>query len=228
VKLLHQILRQRSASAFCKDGDFRVNINARLVIAFSISLAIDSFVASTHTDNAFAIAKDFDGGKAGKHFNSAGLYLRSKPAHEAAQGNNQIAIVVERWRCDGNRKLSRPGQKENAIFAHHMFDRSAALLPIRHQFIDAARIHDSSRNAVGANLLAFFEYGDGEIRLSGISRQLAQMPGGCQPCRTTANDQNINLEDVAIGHGVNRNYASYRLNNNDALVPPNPKEFESA
>jgi hypothetical protein len=38
--------------------------------------------------------------------------------------------------------------------------------------------------------------------------QLPQMPGGRQTGRTATNDQNINLKDVAIGHGWNRSYDS--------------------
>src|SRR5262245_28366299 len=119
------------------------------------------------------------------------------------------------------------GQENNVIFVNALLYRRALLLPVRHQFIDPPRVHDSAGNDMRSNLFSFFENRNRQVLV-----QLPQLVGCSEPGRTATDDQDIDFEGVTLGHvlrlTINCGYPSYFLKRRAAFVPPNPKELESA
>ena len=91
-------------------------------------------------------------------------------------------------------------QKEHVIFIDGVFDGSALLLPVRHQFVDAAGIHDGARNDVRSDLLALFEHGDRDVLLIRLVEELAQVVSRSQAGGTAANDKEIDFEGFPFRH----------------------------
>ena len=85
------------------------------------------------------------------------------------------------------------------IFIDGLFDRRAFLFPIRHQLVDAARIHDGARNNVRADLLPFFENGDGQIRI-----ELAKPISSGEAGRASADNKDIDFQTFTLRHKINQ------------------------
>src|SRR5437588_656051 len=128
------------------------------------------------------------------------------------------------------------------IFLNRIFDGAAFLLPLGHQFIDAAGIHHGAGDNVRADLLAFIQDSDRRVFI-----QCSKMIRSGETGRAPADDQDIDIKALPFGHDLriprepfwettvaavyDRRYSCYPwyfLKSRDALVPPNPKEFDNA
>ena len=81
------------------------------------------------------------------------------------------------------------------IFIDDAFDWRAFLFPVGHQFVDATRIHNRARNNVRADLLPFFENGDGQIRI-----ELAKLVSSGEAGRASADNKDVNFQTVTLRH----------------------------
>ena len=104
-------------------------------------------------------------------------------------------MIAQRRRRDGERELARFGEVEHVVVVDGPNRRCSAFLPVRDQFVDAARIHDRAGKDVRSNLLALFENGD-----RCILHELSKTIGCSETGRPAANDQSIDFECVAFGH----------------------------
>ena len=178
-----------------REPSARIVIFARISIpgskfAFRFRISIDAFVAGPHTDDTVILEQQLGAGKSGKDIDAALFHLLAEPARKFVQRNDVVAVVLKGSGNDRQAEFAALGQEENMIFLDRLLDRRAAFLPVRHQLVDAARIHDGAGNDVGADLLAFLENGDGEIFI-----QFSKLISGGKTGRPTAHDQNIDFQN---------------------------------
>ena len=163
IEFINELLGQRASGSFCKNRDLRANIDAGLEVFARLSKLIDAFVAGTDADNGIAFDEQFGSGKSRKDIHAALFDLLAKPARELVERDDVVAVILQRRRNDRQRELARLREEENVIFLDRILDRSAFFLPVRHQLIDAARIHYRSGDDVGADLLPFLKDGDRSV-----------------------------------------------------------------
>ena len=96
------------------------------------------------------------------------------------------------------------------VFFDGALDGGAFLLPVRHQFVDALRIHYRAGNDVGADLLSLFENGDRKILV-----QFSKLICGCETGGTSTDDDNVEIKRFSFGHNYRisktRNVCNPRL-----------------
>src|SRR5262249_14609509 len=207
VEPADQLLCQRASGTFSQNRDLRSNIDARLEVALRLAVLIDAFVAGSDTHYAIVFDQQIGSGKTGKEIHTALFNLLTEPPCEFIEGHNVIA-VIPKWRRN-DRKLKCPvlGQKQYVIFVHCFLNRCALFLPIRHQFVNAARVHDSARDNMRADLFAFFEDGNRKVFI-----QLTELISGRQSCRPSADNEDIDFESVGLRHNLRLTRKALRRN----------------
>src|SRR6266850_1273718 len=163
IEFPDELFGQRTARTFSQDRNFRANINPRLEISFWMTKLIDTFVSGTHADDRVSINEKLGSRESCKDVNTAFFDLLAKPSGEFVQRDDVISVILKRRRDNRQIEFAIPGKKKNVVLLHRAFNWPTFLFPVRHEFVNAVRIHDRSGDNVRSNLLAFFENGDGKV-----------------------------------------------------------------
>src|SRR5262245_35262769 len=149
--LSDQFLGERTSNAFSENRDLAANIDTLLKVPLGFSGTINPLVASTHADDLIPFSQHLNAGKPGKQVDATLFDTLSQPTDKLVEGHDEVAMIAKRrWR-DGQRERPALGEVENAIVIHRTHGR-AELTPIRNEFGDPARIHNSAGKDVGADL----------------------------------------------------------------------------
>ena len=160
-----QLLHARAARTLGEDRHLRAHVDARLEVRLRLSELVDAFVAGADADDAAVFDEDARGRELGEEIDAHLADDRTEPAHDLAERDHVVAVILERRRHGRTGETHRPrllGEIPELITGHRRLDRAAALEPVRHQLGDAARIHHRAGDPVRADLLPLLQDGDGD------------------------------------------------------------------
>ena len=101
VERLGELLDQRAARPFAEDHHLGADVDARLVVRLLLAGAGDALVAGAHADHAAVLDQGLGGGELEEDVDPGGLDLRGHPLEELAEGDDVVAVVLQRRR-DGH------------------------------------------------------------------------------------------------------------------------------
>ncbi len=181
-------------------------VQPRLVVGLVRAVLADAEHPGHHALQLAVGAVDgLGGGHARIDLDAQGLGLLAHPTAEAGQGADVVALIVHepRHRQPGDVDRAALGQIEELVPGDGRLQRSALVLPVRDQLVQAARIDDGAREDVGADLGSLFQLGDGDLRPL-RSRQLLQADRSGQAGGAPADDHHVVLHGLPGGRLLGR------------------------
>jgi hypothetical protein len=97
----------------------------------------------------------------------------------------------------GNLLAAGFGQEDHPVFGDRRVERCAPGLPVGDEFIQGAGVDHCAGQDVGADFGGLFDQADGKV-LPFFCVELLEPDGGREPCRPTANDQDIEFHCVTF------------------------------
>ena len=197
AEALEQPLGQMAAAALGEDGHPRVQLDPRLEARLRLPVAPDAHVPGRHPlDRAVLAVEHLGGGKAGEDRHVERLCLLAEPAAQVPQADDVVAGVVHLGRGRQPYRAA-PGQEEEPILPRGGMQRRPALLPVREQLVERARLQHRAGEDVGADLGPFLDDADGEVR-SPLGAELPQPDGSGEPRRPRPDDDDVELHRLAF------------------------------
>ena len=184
-----ELLAQMAARTFGKHRVLGMQFHADLKIARRLAVAADAHVAGGYAlDRALFVEQHFGRGEAGEDLDAERFGLLAQPAHDIAQADDVIAVVLEAARQHPMRHMMAAGfvEEQEPVFGHGLIQGRAALFPVGEEFVERTRVHDRTRQDVGSELRAFFDHADIDVRID-----LLEADGGGEAAGATANHDHI-------------------------------------
>src|SRR6185312_4047968 len=107
-----------AANTVGKNGDFRVNVHARLEVRSPLAMASDAAIAGADTDDTLAVHQQVGPRKSREHVDAFGLGKARHPLTELLQRDDVMAVVAQRWRRDREFNLAGLCEEVDAVFGH--------------------------------------------------------------------------------------------------------------
>ena len=197
VEALEQPLGQVSPAPLRKDGHPRVQLHPRLEARLRLPVAPHPHVPGRDPlDRAVLVVEHLGGGKAREDRDVERLRLLGEPAAEVAEADDVVAGVVHLGRR-GKPYRPAPGQEEEPILPRGGMERRPALLPVREQLVERARLQHRAGEDVGADLGSLFDDADREVRAV-LGAELPQPDRGGEPRRPRPDDDHVELHRLAF------------------------------
>jgi hypothetical protein len=86
------------------------------------------------------------------------------------------------------------------VFVDRLFDRCTLFFPIRHQFVDAARVHHRTGNDVSSDFLPLLENGNRSVFFVRFVEKLAKVISSRKSRCSASDDQCIDFKSFPLGH----------------------------
>ncbi|BDD93837.1 hypothetical protein PanNE5_32770 [Pandoraea sp. NE5] len=195
IELAHQLATQAAPCAFREDRVLGVQFHAQLEVLGRFAVLADAHVAGRHAhDRAVLVVQDLGGREAREDFNAQRFGLLSEPAHDIAQADDIVAVILEAGGQQPRRRGGRAGlvQEQEAIFNDRGVERCTKGFPVGDEFGQRLRIHDRARQDVRPDFRAFFQDTYGNL-LPRLLRALLQTDCRGQAGRTAANNDDVIL-----------------------------------
>ena len=199
-----QLLGQIAADAVAEDRDLRVDVHARLEGAPPLAVAADAAIAGAHADHAVAVEQHLDAGKPGEQVDACGFDARRQPLAEAAERDDDVAVIPQRRRRERQRELPAVGEHVDAIVVDVGLDGRALFAKVGDQLDEARGIEHGARQQVRAGLARLLEHRDRQ-RLAALRLlELRQPQSGRQSGRPAADDEHVNVEGFSFHLALRR------------------------
>ena len=196
-----QLLGEVAADAVAEDRDLRVDVHARLEGAAPLAVAADAAIAGAHADDPVAVVQHLDAGKPGEQVDACGFDARGQPLAEAADRDDDVAVVPQGRRRERQRELPAVGEQVDAVVVDVGLDGRALFAKVGDQLDEARRIEHGARQQVRAGLARLLEHRDGQ-RLAALRLlQLREPQGRRQAGRTAADDEDVDFEGFSFHQG---------------------------
>ena len=101
----------------------------------------------------------------------------------------------------GQRLFGESGQVVDGVVRHPTADRCAPAVEVWHQVGEGRQVQHGARQRVRAGRAALLEHGNRQRVAAPLLLQLRQPQGRRQPGRAGADDQHVDLENLALLHG---------------------------
>ncbi len=196
VELFLDLLAQVAAAAFGEQGVLGQQFHARLVVGAGLAVAREAHVAGGDAAHrALVVVEYFGPGEAGIDLDAEGFGLGAKPAAELAQADDVIAVVRKAAGQKHHRQIDEAvlRQEGKAVARHRGIHRCSLRLPVGHQFVQRARVHDGAGEDVGADLGALLDQADVGFRIDLLEPDRSGKSG-----RTPAYDDDIEFHGFAL------------------------------
>ena len=197
-----QLFAEVAAAAFGEESVFGMQFHAGLIRVSRFAVLADAHVTGGHAlDRAIVVVEHFRCSEAGKYFNAQRFGLLTEPAHDIAEADDVIAVVLETLRQHEGRDAVRRflGEDHETVFAHRRIERCALFFPVGQQFVDRARIHHRARKNMRTDLGALLDHADADfVALSG--GQLFQADRCGKPGRARAHHHYVIFHRFTFSH----------------------------
>ena len=140
------------------------------------------------------VEQDFRRGKARIDFDPERFRLACQPAADAAERDDEIAVVVHQRRHGEIRQPQRAAGRQpiEAVVADRSLDGRLLAAPFRQQAVKPDRIDHRAGQDMGADLGALLHDHDGDIRID-----LLEADGGGQTGRAGADNHHVEFHRLA-------------------------------
>src|SRR5262245_18894346 len=113
--MTNDLFRQVPANTVAEDCDLRVNLYARLELGLPRPILRDAAIACSDADDARTVQQHFTPGKSGEHIDPFAFDLLRQPPYELVPRDDEVAMVPEWRRDDGESELRVPGQEVHMV-----------------------------------------------------------------------------------------------------------------
>jgi hypothetical protein len=150
---------------------------------------------------ALVVVEHFGAGKAGIDLDAERFGLGAEPAAKLAQADDVVAVVRKAAGQEQGGQVDEAVLREEgeAVTRDGGFQRCALRLPVGHQFVQGARIHDRAGEDVGADFGAFLDQADAQLGID-----LLEPDRGGKSGRTPAHDDDIEFHGFALHADLDR------------------------
>ena len=194
-----QVLRHIAAHAVGENRDLCMNVDAGLIGGLAVAMPADAAIARSHPDDPIVVHQHPGRGNPRKYVDAFRLDEDGQPLAELLKRDDEVAVVAERRRREGEFDLAGTREKQHAVIGNRRRQRRAARLEIGDQLRERAGIEYRARQQMRARLAGFLEHGDGQ-RLAGGLLQLRQPKRRRQSSGPPADNQHVDVETLSISH----------------------------
>jgi hypothetical protein len=215
AELRGQVLRQRTTRALAQHRHLRADVRARLEVRLSLPVPVDPLVSGAHTDHPVAVEECLHRRHRREHVRARGLHEPAQPLFERAQGDDVVAVILERRGKEGEADLPALREVIEVVTRDVALDRRAPLLVVGHQLPERARIEHASGDAVGADLGGLLEHRDRDLaerrplaprrRLVPCLDELGELESAREARGAPADEEHVDVQGLALDlvvHGV--------------------------
>jgi hypothetical protein len=144
-----------------------------------------------------------DNRDAGIDLHAQTFRLLAEPAAQAAEAADVTAMIAHQRRHEHRRERQSAGLREiiEAVLADGRIERRALLPPLRQEAVERHRIDHRAGQNMRADLGAFFQHYHGQL-LAALGRELLEPDRRSEPRRPRADDDDVELHGLALGHVV--------------------------
>jgi len=226
-----QLLRHRAAAAFGEHDELAREDAAGLERALLLAVLVDARVLQLHAGDAIAFAHELRAGEAGEHLDALLLRDAAEPLHHLVEADDEVAVVLQRRRRDGELEPAVLGEPNRIVVVHFGFDRRLGLhrAPVGDQRIEALGIHDRAGDRMRADL-------GGLLDQHHLARNRLALPGlldlGVVPLdqvlevdrrgharRAAADDHDVEFHHIAFSHGLDAQIAEVLEGSPEREIP---------
>src|SRR5207247_513739 len=96
----NELFGERTARAFGEDCNLRADVHTGFIVPLRLAGFVDPFVAGAYSYDSIAIHQQIRARKTREDIDAALLDFLAKPSNEATEGNDDVAVVLQRRRGD--------------------------------------------------------------------------------------------------------------------------------
>src|SRR6266540_1293849 len=184
-----------------ENGDARNDIGARLEVRELLGRTPAAPVACAHAANPPVLDEQLRRRRLGQDRRAALLRLLAEPPSELRKRRDVVVVVLHRRRSRDAKRLV-PREVVDRLRSHLSEERHVRdPLAVPEQHAQRARVDHSAREEMGADLLALFEHGDGNLAeppgdLRLLLEQLAETDRAREPRGPRTDDQDADLDPL--------------------------------
>ena len=200
--LRDQLLAETAARAFGEQRVFGAQLHAAREAVLRLLVLADAHVAGGDAgDRAVVVEQHFGGGEARIDFDAERLRLAGEPAADAAERDDEVAVVAHQRRHGEIRQPDRASCVEpiEAVVGDRGLDRRVLAAPVRQQAVEPGRIDHRAGQDMGADLGALLDDHHGNIRID-----LLEADGGGEAGGAGADYHHVEFHRLAggqVSHG---------------------------
>ncbi len=199
LEMRDQLAAQLTARAFGEHRVLGAQFHAQREMIGRLAVPAQPLVACGHAANtALLVIEHLGRSEAGENLHAQRFSLLRHPAHQIAQADDVVAVVLE---TVGQKSRGRGlgvgvAQEQKLIRRDWLIQRRAHRLPVREQFGQRAGVHDGTGQNVRPRLGTFFQHADRDLA-PGLLRQLLEMDGRSQSARARPDDDDVVIHGLA-------------------------------
>ena len=213
LQLADELLGERAARAFGKDGDFRAQFVSGREVVFRFAVLVHAFIFGEDAGDAVFVVEQFPAGKLREEVHALFFDEAAEPFHQLVERDDVVAMILQRRRSDGKFVAAGFGEVVGRVAGNGSVERSG-FFEVRDELAQSARVHDRAGKLVRADFAAFFQDVDifgGErgrfFRFVVLFDQIREVQGAGEAAGTGADDEDIGIELFAldaggVGHGA--------------------------
>jgi hypothetical protein len=200
-------LGEGTAHALGDEDVLAVELDAWRILRGRLAVLTDADHARDDARDAPVLAPDHvGGGEAGVDLHPRLLRLHSEPAAQVPQRADETAMVVHVLGRREPAEVHLPVRPENdqLVLGHGRVERVVEFVELREQLSQGDRVHDRTRQDMGADFRALLQQRDRDLRARRL-RQLLEPDRGAQPRGAAPDDDDVVLHRLALGverHGA--------------------------
>ena len=198
-RALNELFGQVAADTVGENRDLRVDLDARLEALAFVAMAAHAAVPRPHADDTVAVHQQLGRGKTREHVDALRVDEPRQPFSKLLNRDDVIPVVAERRRREGKLDLARSCEEVDAILVDLCGQRRPFGFEVGDQLPEGTRIQHGARQQMRTGFRRFFEEGDAQ-RLSSRLLELGKPECRRQPRRPTADDQDVDVERLAVAH----------------------------
>mmetsp|Transcript_22712 Transcript_22712/g.64678 ORF Transcript_22712/g.64678 Transcript_22712/m.64678 type:complete len:635 (-) Transcript_22712:55-1959(-) len=197
AELVDDLLGERAAAALRKERRLCAQLHPSLKRVLWRAVLRHAHVVGRHTDHLVrVVVQDLDAALSGVYLDAELLRLLRQPRGEVAEPHDVVAVVVgRRARHDRQREVEAGeprGDVAEPLGRHRRLERRAALLPVREELLQRARLKHRARERVLARACRLLEQRDAVVK-AGLVAELLEADRGGQARRPATHDQQVRL-----------------------------------
>ena len=196
LETFDDLFGKRTAATFGKQGLLRPKLHAGLETVGRLAVFADTHIAGRNAfDRTIFVIQHFGSGKARIDFHAHIFRLLRQPAHDFAQADDVVAMIVE---IGSNRQIERLflRQEQHFVLRYRTRQRRAFFFPVGNQLIQRNRINDRPRQRMRARLRTLLHHANADFAPVFFGK-LLEFDGGGQTRRACADNHDIVLHTVA-------------------------------
>ena len=196
LETFDDLFGKRTAATFGKQGLLRPKLHAGLETVGRLAVFTHAHIAGCNAFNRTVfVIQHFGGGEARIDFHAHIFCLLRQPAHDFAQADDIVAMIVE---IRGNRQIERffLRQEQHFVLRYRARQRRAFLFPVGNQLIQRNRINDRARQRMRARLRTLLHHANADFTPVFFGK-LLEFDSGGQTRWACADNHDIVLHTVA-------------------------------